>query len=268
MVSPQPLATRCSLAGRSWATWTTSGRSSRPGRAPRSRSGPDVEPAIHYCPRRARPERQRRRLVVRRAEGRRRRQRGEVDGPARIAPARHADGAQAPDIELTPMLMDLLGISTPGFSCLVTLVAPRSRGTVRLASADPAAAPLVDPRYYAAAAEREVVVEGLRRTLEMCASPIMRALIGPASFPTRTDDASLLRSAQESTVSINHPASTCRAGDGEQSVVGPDLRVHGTTGLRVADASVMPAITHANTYAPSVMIGERAAELIARERDA
>ncbi|MEU6343566.1 GMC oxidoreductase [Streptomyces sp. NPDC046977] len=53
----------------------------------------------------------------------------------------------------------------------------------------------------------------------------------------------------------------------EQSVVGPDLRVHGITGLRVADASVMPAITHANTYAPSVMIGERAAELIAREPD-
>ncbi|MFF3559376.1 GMC oxidoreductase [Streptomyces sp. NPDC002574] len=73
-------------------------------------------------------------------------------------------------------------------------------------------------------------------------------------------------SARESTVSVNHPAGTCRAGDDEYAVVGPDLHVHGITGLRVADTSVMPTITRGDTYAPSVMIGERAAELIARTR--
>ncbi|MEU1616508.1 GMC family oxidoreductase N-terminal domain-containing protein [Streptomyces sp. NPDC005722] len=151
--------------------------------------------------------------------------------PASIGQAgaflRCGGAAEAPDTELTPMLIDLLGNRAPGFSCLVTLLAPESRGTVRLASTDPAAAPLIDPRYYAAAAERELIVAGLRSTLELCDSPITRALIGPASYPTARDDASLLRSARESTVSINHPAGTCRAGDDEQSVVDPGLRVHG-----------------------------------------
>jgi choline dehydrogenase len=175
---------------------------------------------------------------------------------------RCGDGAQAPDIQLTPMLIDLMGISTPGICCLVTLVAPQSRGTVRLTSSDPAASPLIDPRYYADATDRKLVIEGLRRTLEMCDSPIMRALIGPASFPTATDDAALLESARTSTFSMNHPAGTCRAGVDELSVVDPALQVHGITGLRVADASVMPALPRGNTHAPSVMIGERAAELI------
>ncbi|GAA5021369.1 GMC family oxidoreductase N-terminal domain-containing protein [Actinopolymorpha pittospori] len=175
---------------------------------------------------------------------------------------RCGDGAEAPDVELTPMLIDLLGNSAPGFSCMVTVLTPKGRGTVRLASTDPAAAPLIDPRYYAEPADRHLVVEGLHRTVEICESPIMRALIGPPSFPTTTDDASLLKSARESTISINHPAGTCRAGEDEDSVVNPALQVHGITGLRVIDASVMPAIPRGNIHAPSVMIGERAADLI------
>ncbi|SDM78650.1 GMC family oxidoreductase [Actinacidiphila guanduensis] len=175
---------------------------------------------------------------------------------------RCAEGAEAPDIELTPMLIDLLGNSMPGISCLVTVLTPESRGSVRLASTDPAAAPVIDPRYYSDSADRRLVVEGLRRTLEIADSPILRALIGPASFPAATDDASLLESARTSTISTNHPVGTCRAGLDEESVVDPALRVHGITGLRVVDASVMPALPRGNTHAPSVMIGERAAELI------
>lgn len=103
--------------------------------------------------------------------------------PASIGQAgaflRCGDGAEVPDVELTLMLIDLLGTSAPGFSCMVTVLTPKSRGTARLASTDPAAAPFIDPRYYAEATDRKLVVEGLHRTLEMCESPIMRALLGP-----------------------------------------------------------------------------------------
>jgi choline dehydrogenase len=175
---------------------------------------------------------------------------------------RCGDGAEAPDIELTPMLIDLLGNSVPGFSCLVTLLTPESRGSVRLASTDPEAAPIIDAGYLESPTDRSLVVEGVRQTLELCDSPIMRALIGTASFPTSTDDASLLQSVRTSLISMNHPAGTCRAGVDDASVVDPALRVHGVTGLRVVDTSIMPTIPRGNTHAPSVMIGEHAAELI------
>ncbi|NJA57511.1 GMC oxidoreductase, partial [Streptomyces sp. NEAU-H3] len=93
-------------------------------------------------------------------------------------------------------------------------------------------------------------------------SPVMRALVGPASFPAASDDAALLESARTSAVSFNHPAGTRRSGTDDASVVDPLLRVHGIEGLRVADASVMPALPRAHIHAPSVMIGERAAEFM------
>ncbi|MFJ4467059.1 GMC family oxidoreductase [Streptomyces sp. NPDC089424] len=173
---------------------------------------------------------------------------------------RCGEGAPAPDIELTPMLVDLLGNSAPGFSCLVTLLTPRSRGAVRLASSDPTAAPVIDARFFEAAADRELVVEGMRRALELCDSPVMRALLGPPSFPTASDEAALLDAARAAIISTNHPAGTCRAGADEGSVVDPLLRVHGVSGLHVVDASVMPALPRGNIHAPTVMIAERAAE--------
>lgn len=182
---------------------------------------------------------------------------GQAAALLRIAP-----GAQAPDVEITPMLIDLLDGSTPGMCCLVTVLAPRSRGTVRLASAHPADAPLIDPRYYDDAADRTLVVEGLRKALAIGDSPVMRAFVGPPSFPVATDDNTLLGSARASAVSFNHPAGTCRAGADNASVVDAHLRVHGITGLRVADASVMPTLPRAHIHAPSIMIGERAAELM------
>ena len=175
---------------------------------------------------------------------------------------RCGDGVEAPDIELTPMLIDLLGNSVPGFSCLVTLLTPESRGRVHLASSDPEAAPVIDAGYLETSTDRSVVVEGVRRTLELCDGPIMRALIGPASYPTSTDDAALLQSVRASVISTNHPVGTCRAGVDDASVVDPALRVHGVTGLRVVDASIMATIPRGNTHAPAVMIGEHAAELI------
>ncbi|MFJ4697827.1 GMC oxidoreductase [Streptomyces sp. NPDC088768] len=83
----------------------------------------------------------------------------------------------------------------------------------------------MDPRYYEDATDRELVVEGIRRALALGDSPVMRAFVGPASFPRATDDAALLESARTSAVSFNHPAGSCRSGTGATSVVDPLLRV-------------------------------------------
>ncbi|MEV1044020.1 GMC family oxidoreductase N-terminal domain-containing protein [Streptomyces sp. NPDC049916] len=182
---------------------------------------------------------------------------GQASAFLRVTP-----GAPAPDVSAMPMLIDLLGESVPGFSCMVTVLAPRSRGTVRLASTDPVDPPLVDPRYYEDPADLELVVGGLRRALDICGSPVMDAFIGSPSFPPATDDAALRESVRTSTVSFNHPAGTCRAGDDQDAVVDEFLRVHGIRGLRVADASVMPSLPRGNIHAPTIMIGERAAELM------
>nr|WP_272920589.1 GMC family oxidoreductase [Streptomyces sp. SID8367] len=139
---------------------------------------------------------------------------------------------------------------------------PRSRGFVRLASADLADAPLIDPRYYEEATDRELLVEGLRRALAIGDAAAMRAFGGPPPSPVASDDGALMASARTSTVSYNHPAGTCRSGIDGASVVDAQLGVHGIRGLRVADASVMPALPRAHLHAPSIMIGERAAGLI------
>ncbi|MEU5919968.1 GMC family oxidoreductase [Streptomyces sp. NPDC047141] len=133
---------------------------------------------------------------------------------------------------------------------------------VPLLQPDPDDAPPVDPGYCTSPADLDLVVGGLRRALEICASPAMSAYLGPPSFPPATDDAALRVSARTSTVSFNHPAGTCRAGDGEGAVVDALLRVHGVAGLRVADASVMPSLPRGNIHGPTAMIGERAAELL------
>ncbi|MEV6610143.1 GMC family oxidoreductase N-terminal domain-containing protein [Kutzneria sp. NPDC051319] len=178
---------------------------------------------------------------------------------------RCGDNALAPDIQLTPMLIDLLTMQDPGLSCLVTLLVPESRGTVRLRSADPADNPVIDAAYFRDDADRRIAVAGIRAALELGASPIMQSLIGPARFPTATDDDSVLASLRASTISTNHPAGTCRSGVDDNAVVDPALRVHGLSGLRVIDASIMPTLPRGNTHAPSIMIGERGAELILDE---
>jgi choline dehydrogenase-like flavoprotein len=152
-------------------------------------------------------------------------------------------------------------IKSPGLSVFPTLIYPQSRGTLRLASADPTAAPLIDPGYLRDPADTEVLVEGIAMTREIMADAgDNKGEIGPG--PKYFSDAALRRELPNYVHSVYHPVGTCRMGVDDRAVVDPQLRVRGIEGLRVADASIMPSITGGNTNAPSLMIGERAAELI------
>jgi choline dehydrogenase-like flavoprotein len=171
--------------------------------------------------------------------------------------------APAPDVQLTPMLMDFTTMELSGFSAIVTLLTPASRGSVRLRPGDPYAAPLVDPAYLTGEEDAPRLIAGLRRALDLGAVPPMSAFLGAANQPKADwDDTRMLDYVKDNLTSMNHPVGTCRSGTDDASVVDPALRVHGIRGLRVADASIMPDIVRGNTNATAVMIGERAADLI------
>ena len=141
---------------------------------------------------------------------------------------------------------------------------PRSRGTVSLASADPRSAPLIDPNYWADPHDREMSLEGLRLAREIMRQkallPFVLAERLPGSDSQSQED--LIRYACANAKTDHHPVGTCKMGTDEFAVVAPDLRVHGLEGLRVCDSSVMPLIPSCNTNAPTVMIGEKAADMI------
>jgi choline dehydrogenase len=152
----------------------------------------------------------------------------------------------------------------PALTIMPTLIYPESRGTLRLASADPTAAPLIDPGYLAAQADRDLLLEGIKLIRETMANRLVSAGVTTELNPGRDfpDDASLARELPNRATTVYHPVGSCRMGVDERAVVDPKLRVRGVEGLRVADASIMPSITGGNTNAPAMMIGERCAELM------
>jgi choline dehydrogenase len=152
-----------------------------------------------------------------------------------------------------------------GYTVHVTLVRPRSRGSVKLASPDPRAAPLIDPRFLSDEADVASLVAGTQRAYDiMMAGPLARYRGEMLYRLDRNDASDVVRHVRSQTDTEYHPAGTCRMGpDGDpMAVVDARLRVRGIAGLRVADASIMPALTSGNTNAPTIMIGERAADLI------
>ncbi|MEV6109697.1 FAD-dependent oxidoreductase [Streptomyces sp. NPDC051940] len=148
----------------------------------------------------------------------------------------------------------------PALTVMPTLIYPRSRGTVRLASADPSAAPLIDPAYLADPGDAAFLVAGMKLIREVMAHQRLAEVVTGELHPgpSVATDADILRELPQRVHSVYHPVGTCRMG----TVVDPQLRVLGVEGLRVADASVMPSITGGNTNAPAMMIGERCAELM------
>ncbi len=175
----------------------------------------------------------------------------------------------APDLQLHFVIGKLVNHGrTPswghGYSCHVCLLQPRSRGSVRLASGDPQAAPLVDPAFLAEADDLARLVRGVRLTRAILGQPALArhgAREVPDSRGAQSDDqvADFIRRRADT---IYHPVGSCRMGPGERDVVDEQLRVRGVQGLRVVDASVMPRIVSGNTNAPTVMIAERAVDLI------
>lgn len=148
-------------------------------------------------------------------------------------------------------------------SVFSTLVQPKSRGTLRLASADPLAAPIIDPNFLAEPDDTKVILEGVEMIRSIMADPAIAGHVQEEYEPgaTFTGDklrAELLRRA----TTVYHPVGSCRMGVDDRAVVGSDLKVRGIDGLRVADASIMPTIISGNTNAPSMMIGDKAAGII------
>ena len=145
-----------------------------------------------------------------------------------------------------------------------TLIYPKSRGTLRLASADPAAAPVIDPAYLADPGDSTLLLDGMDLIREVMASKIIAAGIAAelSPGPGYPDRKALARELPNRATSVYHAVGTCRMGVDERAVVDPALRVRGTEGLRVADASIMPSIVGGNTNAPAMMIGEHGASLI------
>ncbi|WP_280437803.1 GMC family oxidoreductase [Nocardia carnea] len=183
---------------------------------------------------------------------------------------------ELPDLEIifgpAPFFDEGIGIA-PGHAVALgpILLRPRSRGTVTLAGADPAAKPLVDPKYLSDSegADRAALLEGLRIAHRIARTAPLGSELGPFLQPKReldTLDATLEEALTWHSHTLYHPVGTCRMGSDSGSVVAPDLKVRGVESLRVADASVMPTIIRGHTHAPAVVIGEKAAALLAATR--
>jgi choline dehydrogenase len=151
-----------------------------------------------------------------------------------------------------------------GYSVLFSLVNPASRGTVRLASADPGRQPLIDPAYLADPRDTERMLTGLQAAREIGAAAALALVRDQELFPGPTvQTAAACRDYLAHTLTTYfHPAGTCKIGTDDMAVVDPELRVHGVDGLRVADASVMPGPVSANTNATVLAIAERAASML------
>jgi len=177
-----------------------------------------------------------------------------------------------PDLELiwAPAPFFDEGIGQPYGHAVATgpiLLTPHSRGTVTLRSADPAAKPVIDPRYLSdpQGIDHAAMMQGLRVTATIARTGALRNVLGEVVRPlnaTTLDDETLERALLSCSHTLYHPVGTCRMGRDDRSVVDPQLRVRGVRGLRVADASVMPTIIRGHTHAPAVVIGEKAADLI------
>jgi choline dehydrogenase-like flavoprotein len=151
-----------------------------------------------------------------------------------------------------------------GYSCHVCLLRPKSRGSVRLASADPMVAPAIDPAFLAEREDVEAMVRGFRLMRTILGQPALARFGGvelPASAGAVTD-AQIEAFLRERVDTIYHPVGSCAMGPGPQAVVDASLRVHGIEALRVVDASIMPRIVGGNTNAPTIMIAEKAVDLI------
>ena len=155
----------------------------------------------------------------------------------------------------------------PGFGIGCFALRPHSRGSVHLASADPEEPPAIIANYLADPRDRATSIAALRLVRRIAEQPALKALIVREVRPgpeAQSDEALLDHIARLGATSY-HPVGTCRMGSDAMAVVDSELRVHGVTGLRVADASIMPTMVSSNTNAPSFMIGERCAEFILRE---
>lgn len=190
---------------------------------------------------------------------------GQVGGGARTC---HAPNQQ-PDVQLNimPLSVDKPGEPLhryPGFTAAVWQCHPQSRGRVDIVSADTDVDPKISPNYLSTDLDQKTLVEGIKMLREIYRQPTFAGLWDTEVVPGPDveTDAEILDCARQMGGTVFHCVGTCRMGSDADAVVDPQLRVRGVDGLRVVDASVMPEITSANTNAPTMMIAEKAAEMI------
>src|SRR3954468_9765663 len=173
-------------------------------------------------------------------------------------------GLAAPDLELlfAPVLFEEAGLappSAPGFTVGVVRLQRRSSGVVRLRSADPLDAPAIEPRYLSYPEDLQVLVHGIELAPRIVSMPSFAGLGGVELAP---GDEPVEESIRARAHTLYHPVGTCRMGTDSLAVVDPALRVRGLEGLHVVDASVIPRVPRGHTHVPTLMVAERAAELL------
>lgn len=177
--------------------------------------------------------------------------------------------ARSPDIQLhlglgSGIEAGVAAMPQGGVTLNSAYLRPRSRGTVRLASADPLAAPLIDPNYWADPHDREMSIRGLKLAREIMRQDALKPYVLAERLPGPDvqTDADYFNYACAHAKTDHHPAGTCRMGADPHAVVDPQLRFNGIAGLRVVDASIMPSVVSSNTNAATIMIAEKAADMI------
>jgi choline dehydrogenase len=192
---------------------------------------------------------------------------------------RSREGLSSPDLQLlfTPASY-AQGVfrqleREPGMTVAVCPVRPESRGTIMAQSPDPLQYPAIRPNYLSAPSDLRVLISGINQTRKIFAQPAMApySVEETAPGPDIATDDQFSEFARKAGTNVFHPVGTCKMGTDPMAVVDPRLRVIGIAGLRVIDASIMPAVTTGNTNAPTIMIGEKGAQMIkedAREQPA
>ena len=196
-------------------------------------------------------------------------------GPLTMAPsqlgcfAKSDPARETPDLQyhVQPLSLDRFGEPLHKFSAFTASVCnlrPTSRGWIRLKSPDPREAPEIKPNYLATREDKQIAAAAIKLTRRICAADAMQRYEPEEFLPGAQiqSDAELAIAAGDIATTIFHPVGTCRMGNDPMAVVDERLRVRGLTGLRVADASIMPTITSGNTNAPTIMIAEKASDLI------
>ena len=179
------------------------------------------------------------------------------------------EGARSPDIQFhlgqgSGIEKGIVKINGAGITLNSAFMRPRSRGTVRLANADPSSAPLIDPNYWSDPYDLDMALRGLAMAREILAQPALSGFVRKEVLPgpaCRGRD-ELFKYVCRMAKTDHHPVGTCKMGKDDMAVVDPRLRVRGIPGLRICDASIMPRINSSNTNAPTIMIGEKGADLI------
>ncbi len=182
--------------------------------------------------------------------------------------------ARSPDIQMhlglgTGIEAGVEAMPNGGVTLNACFLRPRSRGTVRLQSADPSAMPLIDPNYLADPYDREMSIRGLKLVQKILAQDALKPFILAERLPgpgVQTEQEYFDFICQHSKTS-HHCAGTCRMGSDPEAVLDTRLRFNGIEGLRVADASIMPTVNSSNTNAPTIMIGEKAADMIKQDQE-